>query len=196
MFNKFCLRTFLFLCLFLSLASGLATAREQVVVGGTFYDCRYGDILLGVNNLTLAPKAKVTVQKVPLTASKLDKKYAKMLGCAHLNEVGLVTELHLDPVAIPHQISRDFVFLECGPQVECQGGEPVFVRFYAAEELSPYDSLCLYVDGQAVNSGQIKHPGFIYYPAALSPGRHSFLLQVYRGNSINTLQWEASSLVK
>lgn len=197
MFHKFCFRAFLFLCFCLSLASSSAIAQERIVVGGTFYDCRYGDILLGANNLTLAPKAKITVQNVPLSASKLDKKYAKMVGCAHLNELGLVAELHLDPVTILHKLSCDFVFLEYGPQVECQGGEPVFVRFYMAEELSPCDSLCLYVDGQAITSGQIKHSGFIYYPAALSPGWHSFCFEVRRGNSIvNSLQWETSAVNK
>lgn len=197
MFHKFCFRALLFLCFCLSLASNSATAREQIVVGGTFYDCRYGDILLGANNLTLAPKAKITVKNVPLSTSELDKKYAKMVGCAHLNEFGLVTELHLEPVSIQHKLSHDFAFLEYGPQVECQGGEPVFVRFYIAEGLPPYDSLRLYVDDQVINSGQIKHPGFIYYPAALSPGRHSFRFEVRRGDSIvNSLQWETSSKAK
>ncbi len=195
--SKVCLWFLFCICFCLGLSGGYAKAQEQVVVvGGTFYDCRYGDILLGANNLTLAPHAKITVQNISLSESKLDKKYAKMLGCAHLNELGLVTELHLDPVSIVHEPTCDFAFLEYGPQIECQGGEPVFVRFYAMEALSIYEGLDLYIDGRAVNSAQIKHPGFIYYPANLSPGHHSFRLEVRRGsNTLNTLQWETSSAV-
>ncbi len=195
--NKVCLWLLFFVCFCLGLASsGSAKSQEQVIVGGTFYDYRYGDILLGANNLTLAPHAKITVQNISLSESKLDKKYAKMLGCAHLNKLGLVTELHLDPVSIVHKPTCGFAFLEYGPQVECKGGEPVFARFYATEALSIYDCLKLYVDGRAVNSAQIKHPGFIYYPANLSPGNHSFRLEVRRGSkALNTLQWETSSTV-
>ena len=121
--SKVCLWFLFCICFCLGLSGGYAKAQEQVVVvGGTFYDCRYGDILLGANNLTLAPHAKITVQNISLSESKLDKKYAKMLGCAHLNELGLVTELHLDPVSIVHEPTCDFAFLEYGPQIECQGG--------------------------------------------------------------------------
>lgn len=194
MLKKNCSWFLFFVCFCFSLLSGYAKAQEQVIVGGTFYDCRYGDILLGANNLTLAPQAKITVQNVELLASKLDKKYAKMLGCAHLNELGLVTELHLDPVSIAHTSSGNFAFIEYGPQTECKGGEPVFVRFYAIEASSLDDCLHLYVDGQAINSAQVKHSGFIYYPANLSPGNHSFRLEVcQRSGAINTLQWETAS---
>ncbi len=193
MFNKCRPYFFISLAFGLYLLSGWALAQGQVVVGGTFYDYRYGDILLGPNNLTLAPQAKITVKGEPLPVSQLGKKYLKMVGCAHLNELGLVAELHLDPLALIHRSSCDFAFLDYGPQGQGQGGEPVFVRFYASPELLSDNSLRLYIDGQPVSSGQIKHPGFIYYPASLSPGPHHFRLEVERSSgSVDTLEWTTS----
>lgn len=195
MFYKFCRLFLLSLGLSLSLLSG-SSAKERAVVSGTFYDCRYGDILLGAYNLTLAPQAQIMAQNIVLPVSKLDKKYARMIGCAHLNEFGQVIELHLEPKRPLHKPSCNFAFLSYGPQTDCLGGEPVFARFYSAEFQSAPDFLQLYIDGRAIESGQIKHHGLIYYPAALSAGRHTFRLEVRRaGLTIGTLQWTTYSTV-
>ena len=193
--NDFLRLILFFLLLNLASMTSSVSAQEGAVVCGTFYDCRYGDILLGKNNLSLAPQAKVTVEKVPLPVEKLDKKYAKMSACAHLNSNGQVEELHLRSNAYLHAPSCNFTFLNYGPRTECRGGEPVFVQFYSAAALAPSE-LRLYIDGKLVESGQVKHPGLIYYPSFLSSGTHNFRFEVGKvGQQINVLEWSTSNSI-
>ncbi|MGM9991699.1 MAG: hypothetical protein ACI376_02475 [Candidatus Bruticola sp.] len=166
-------------------------AEERAVVAGAFYDCRFGDMLLGNRNISLAPQAKAFIEGSPVAIQELNSKGLKMAACAHLNGLGQAEEIHLWPAAYEHEPSCCLSILNYGPRGECRGGEPVFVQFYAFQAAVEYDSLQLYIDGQLVESGQIKQPGLIFYPASAGPGKHHFLFVIKKdGIKKVVLSWK------
>ncbi|MGM9999595.1 MAG: hypothetical protein ACI38Q_09460 [Candidatus Bruticola sp.] len=168
-------------------------ADDRVVVAGTFYDCRFGEMLLGSRNVSLAPQVKVFVEGQSVELKELNAKGMKMAACAHLNSLGQAEEVHLRLANYEHEPNCRLSVLNYGPRGECLGGEPVFVQFYAFQAATEYDSLRLYIDGQLVESGQIKQPGLIYYPSAVGSGRHHFRF-VMQKDGVNkaVLDWSSS----